>query len=192
MISLEEELQQLKEEMERVKAKSNVSSSLPYTSIHMYSTCQYCIHLTTLLFYLCMCPFISTQFIHIYLLVCLHLPVHKSNCVRSIQLVCPCLPTLLPISTQPIQIYLLIHPYPHTVSDHIQPTFTSIYPNCPYLHTGISEFVHPYLPSTQPVCPNIYPLIHPYLLAHPCISAQPICPYLTCSSIQIDYLSVPI
>lgn len=34
MISLEEELQQLKEEMERVKAKSNVSPSLLYRSIH--------------------------------------------------------------------------------------------------------------------------------------------------------------
>ncbi len=136
MISLEEELQQLKEEMERMKAKGNVSPSLLYPSIH---TCprlpvypftyrlSFLSYLPNSLVHAYLCPHLTSLSNHIYPFIshipicCPFLPSYLSTYIYlPIQLLCcsylPNLsvliyPACLTISTQHIYINLLIHPH---------------------------------------------------------------------------------
>lgn len=122
MISLEEELQQLKEEMERVKAKSNVSSSLPYMSIHMYSTCPHCISIPVYLPYNYLSIHLPKLLVYAYLSVLSYLPSLSDH----IYLTCAS------ISTQLVHIYQLIHLYLPTCVRLYLP-FIHIYQTCRYL-----------------------------------------------------------
>ncbi len=133
MISLEEELQQLKEEMERMKAKGNVSPSLLYPSIH---TCPH-LPVYPFTYRLSFLSYLPNSLVHASPSISIkpiHIPSHPSISTQPVH-------SYLPKQFIYIYIYLLLYPF---LSSHQSKCTHSIYN---YLSIHIQVRYCSYLPN---------------------------------------------